>query len=375
MSLSCAFWATSVHQYAHQYLRRSQPARCNPENRARIRAFFAVGVDNVNSAVEGLRTLLHLSLFLFLGGPAIFLFDLDREVFGYVCWWIGIFCLVYGMITLLPLIRQDFPYNSPLSKPAWFLRVTTTYVTVKILSFIIARLHFCFRFCFHSPDVNYSLLLMSDRIGNLEKYYRRRMLGGVEKPVEEAVLRRLSKIDIFILDWTITSLGDDDSLKNFFEAVPGFFNSNLVKHLEENFPKELVKKYGNALNGFLDRTWSSNSVNDWEKLHRVDIATNAMGRHFSFSFIKMGEVPRVTMTRILSSVQERDDIWIRLAARVSDLSEQELSENIGLGDDSMYTCHLDSRYSPTPSLEVLLSEGFGSISQIRHTQYPSETAA
>ena len=39
--------------------------------------------------------------------------------------------------------------------------------------------------------------------------------------------------------------------------------------------------------------------------------------------------------------------WIRLAARVSDLSEQELSENIGLGDDSMLLAiliHVTRRY-------------------------------
>ena len=179
-----------------------------------MRAFFAEGEDDMHIpwAVEGLPTLLHLSLFLFFGGLAIFLFDVDREVFGYVFWWIGLFCLVYGMITLLLSIRQDSPYNSRLSTPAWFL------TTMILFTFNILRLNVrLFSYCNNWYGIKISIGF------SWRGYYRRRMLGGVEKAAEEAVSRQLSKIDISILDWTITSLGDDDSLKNFFGAIPGFF--------------------------------------------------------------------------------------------------------------------------------------------------------
>ncbi len=47
-----------------------------------MRAFFAEGVEkmHIHWAVEGLPTLLHLSLFLFFGGLVIFLFHVDHEV-------------------------------------------------------------------------------------------------------------------------------------------------------------------------------------------------------------------------------------------------------------------------------------------------------
>ena len=55
-----------------------------------MRAFFANGVDEMHIpwAVEGLPTLLHLSLFLFFGGLIIFLFNVDQKVFlcGLVDW-------------------------------------------------------------------------------------------------------------------------------------------------------------------------------------------------------------------------------------------------------------------------------------------------
>jgi hypothetical protein len=69
------------------------------------------------------------------------------------------------------------------------------------------------------------------------------MLGGVEKAAEETASERSSEIDnidILILDLTINALGDDDSLKNFYGAipgqVPGILNSKLVKHLERDVP-------------------------------------------------------------------------------------------------------------------------------------------
>ncbi|KAN0116054.1 hypothetical protein V8E52_006360 [Russula decolorans] len=34
----------------------------------------------------------------------------------------------------------------------------------------------------------------------------------------------------------LSALGDNDSLKNFFEAIPGFLDSNLVKHLQKDIP-------------------------------------------------------------------------------------------------------------------------------------------
>ena len=420
MSLSCALWATSLHQWARRYLRQSQPSRCNPEKRARMRAFFAEGVDNMHIpwAVEGLPTLLHLSLFLFFGGLAIFLFDVDRDVFRYVVWWIGLFCLVYGVITVLPLIRQDSPYNSPLSTPAWYLHAAMSYVAVKILPYVTKFCTYIWYFsccccccCFCGIDgLGHTRRLMdaiitpdeldSAPIDDSEKHYRRRMLGGVEKAAEEAVSKQLSKIDVRILDWTITTLGDDDSLKNFFEAIPGFFNSKLVKHLRGGFPEELCNKYRETLMGFVDRTLSSNSASDSEKVRRLDISMNAMSWIdkdkvssilYKVSYKYWDEVPHTlemgqslarwctrgdgntasyahfAIARILASVQERNGIWITLASRFSGLPEKDLRENVALGDDSVLLAiliRIAHQHRRSPKENVL--EAFSKF-DIRHT--------
>ena len=222
-----------------------------------MRAFYANGVEKMHIpwAVEGLPTLLHLSLFLFFGGLAIFLFNVDREVFTCVVCWIGLFLMVYGLITLLPLIRHESPYYSPLSKPAWVLYAGIHYVTLRAVAFITSHRWLSSRQAYR-------------RFLDMKNRYHGWMLGGLEKKAEETASERSSEIDIRILGWIISALGDDDSLEKFFEAIPGLFNSKLVKDLERDIPEALLGIFWSALDGFMGRTLSSNSVTNSVKSHR-----------------------------------------------------------------------------------------------------------
>ncbi|KAH9987819.1 hypothetical protein BJV77DRAFT_770737 [Russula vinacea] len=298
MSLSCALWATSLHQWARRYIHHTQPARCSPEKRARMRAYFANGVDKMGIplAVEGLPTLLHLSLFLFFVGLGIFLFNVHQEVFIFVVSWIGFFSTVYGLITLLPLIRHDSPYNTPLSTPAWFLygtvlyvactfpRAIITYITViifmfiRISVFIISELHSFFT-SNPSPgsiqirrDLNRLRNILIKMHGIWHRRFSRWMLGSVEKRAEETASEQSSEIDVRILGWTISALGDDESLEKFFETIPGLFNSKLVNHLEKEFPLPHLKAFWQTLDGLMGRTLSSNSVTGSIKTRRPSSA-------------------------------------------------------------------------------------------------------
>ncbi|KAH9989388.1 hypothetical protein BJV74DRAFT_922893, partial [Russula compacta] len=117
ISLTCAMLATSVQQWARRYLRITQPARCSPHKRARVRAFFANGVDKFRAgwAVEALPALVHLSLFIFFAGLVIYLCNINHTVFGAVVCWVGLLFAAYMCITLMPSFWHDSPYNSPLS--------------------------------------------------------------------------------------------------------------------------------------------------------------------------------------------------------------------------------------------------------------------
>ena len=306
-----------------------------------MRAFFANGVDKMHIpwAVEGLPTLLHLSMFLFLGGLVIFLFNIDHAVFGSVMWWIGLFSIVYGLITVLPIVRHDSPYYAPLSRPAWFLYATLKYVPFKILD---SR--------FPGGDTFKWL-----HISRLKKRYHGWMLGGVDKAAEDTVTERLSEIDFRIFDWTLDALGDDDSLEAFFAAIPGFFGSELVKdqNFESDFPKDILDKLWRALFGFYRRTLSSNSVIDSVKYRRLIICRDVMSMvpcSFSFNFNDqtpasveklqamarwrthkndiIADYARLRVAKGLATIQERDKDWIKLATDVSGLAEQDFRDNV-----------------------------------------------
>ena len=98
ISLSCALCAVLLHQWTLRYIKVTQLERCGPEKRARMRAFFVEGMDKMHIpwAIEGLPTLLHLSVFYFLAGLLIFLFNIDHAVFNSVIWWIVPSSIVYG---------------------------------------------------------------------------------------------------------------------------------------------------------------------------------------------------------------------------------------------------------------------------------------
>ena len=353
MSLSCALWATSLHQWARRYIRLTQPAGCSPEKRARMRAFFANGVDKMHIpwAVEGLPALLHLSLFLFLGGLAIFLFNIDHEVFICVVLWIGLFSVVYILITMLPLIRHDSPYYTPLSILAWF-----SYAIIRYATLLSTRSR--------SPNT----FEADERYRDLWNRYRSWILEGMEKTAATTASEPSSDVDIGILDWTLGALDDDNSLEKFFEAIPGFFNSKLVKDLRERLPEDISRRLSNALDGFWRRTLSSNSVVDKVKVHRLDIylsATNllpeadvssilfdilfdrwdqapqtvAMGRTLACRYTSLHEsaarYAQGIISRVLVTVRERDGLWVELAARLFDLPECDVRKYVTHGDDSV----------------------------------------
>ncbi|KAH9972357.1 hypothetical protein BGW80DRAFT_1206909, partial [Lactifluus volemus] len=115
ISLTSALLATMLQQWARRFLTITQPPLYSPHKRASIRAFFANGVEKFHLpwSVEALPALLHLSLFLFFTGLAIYLFNINHTVFSVVVWWVGLAGGVYGCVTLMPIFWHDSPYYSP----------------------------------------------------------------------------------------------------------------------------------------------------------------------------------------------------------------------------------------------------------------------
>jgi Family of unknown function (DUF6535) len=262
ISITCALLATLLQQWARRYVTVTQPLRSSPHKRARIRTFFADGVDKLHlpSAVEVLPTLLHTSLFLFFSGLLIFLFNIHHTVFTLVAWWIGLSGGIYGCVTLMPIFRLDSPYYAPLSLSAWSLYTGLSYGILRILELI--------------PLFSY---VTSARFYTLTRTYRKRLLDGLVKTAQETASKLSAEIDRQALRWTFESLDEDHELEQFFEGIPGFCSSKEVTK-----PRRVLAGLGDrtlavALAGLLNRTWSSSLLSQPVKERRLMVCIQAAG--------------------------------------------------------------------------------------------------
>jgi hypothetical protein len=243
--------ATLLQQWSRRYLRITQPARCEPHERARAHAFFAIGVKKfrVHWVVDALRALVHLSLFIFFAGLLVYLFNIHHTVFKVVVCWVAILTTVYGFITFMPVFWHDSPYYSPLSTTVLHLSGIILQAVLKVPE-IIARRYVC-RF--------------QISIFRLRDHYRRWISEGLEMAAEEARSKRRSEIDGHILDWTAHALDKDDALEKFMETIPGFYKSDMV----DDIPGEVEWSIMSRLREFLYLTLSSNSVSASVKTRRL----------------------------------------------------------------------------------------------------------
>lgn len=352
ISLTCALLATLLQQWARRYIKITQP-QYNPHKRARIRAFFAEGVDKLRlpATVEALPALLHLSLFLFFAGFLVFLFHLNHTVFSVVACWIGLCTAVYACITLMPIFRHDSPYYAPLSSSAWFVYTGTLCVLFQVLQWFslqIHRPHARNRFRFRDP----------------ENRYRKWFLQGVRKTVEETARSPSPGIDYRALMSTFDSLDDDHELERFFAGVPGLCNSKVVRDPVGSFIKPNMTKLSAALTGLLDRTMTYNLTPESVKQRRSIICMKAMDAvsftldqwifdrlftvdwdgllssvEFGLFLMKArynGPLPafysQSMVSIIIARVQERDHRWFELVTGHLGISELVLQNYMTHGD-------------------------------------------
>ncbi|KAH9015802.1 hypothetical protein EDB85DRAFT_1875500, partial [Lactarius pseudohatsudake] len=123
ISLNCALSATLMQQWARQYQELAQQ-RGAPYKRACLRSFIFRGLRRFGilaRVVTPITGLLHVSVFLFFAGLVEFLFPIYTTVAYTTLGCIGMFALLYAMLTILPNIYLNCPYGTPMSEITWRL--------------------------------------------------------------------------------------------------------------------------------------------------------------------------------------------------------------------------------------------------------------
>jgi hypothetical protein len=265
ISITCALLATLLQQWARRYLKVTQP-HYSPHKRARIRAFFAEGVDKffLPWAVEALPTMLHLSLFLFFAGLALFLWNANLTIFKLVFSWISLCTALYGCITFIPVFRHDSPYHTPLSLPAWHFVTAILFLTIRALEWLT-----------HLNCFSYDIYI---RFVRLAGDYLNSLRQGMQKTAQEGALRSPPEIDTRAFIWTFDCLDEDHEFERFFSGLPGFRSSKVVKDPLPDLTVRQQEKLLNTLVGFLDRTSSSDLLSEPVKMRRTVICAKAIGQ-------------------------------------------------------------------------------------------------
>jgi hypothetical protein len=331
ISLTCALLATFLQQWARRYLKFTQ-SRYSPHKRARIRAFFAEGVEKclLPRAVETLPTLLHISLFLFFAGLVVFLWNVNLTIFKLVLSWVAICTALYGCFTLMPIFRHDSPYYTSLSSSAWPIVYGSALFVLQPCGMLL------YLSCWRRGG-KWMIDLARRCFVSLSR--------GMQKAVEKTALSSPPEIDTRAFMWTFDCLDEDHELERFFSGLPGLRSSKVVDDPLPSLTKGQKSKLSHTLTGLMDRTFSSDLLHASVKEGRALICAKALDPvHFPNAFgvldmilskchysgpmvprivqvmrgwgdnMKDISVAQATVCSIVAQAQRRDHSWFILAS-------------------------------------------------------------
>jgi hypothetical protein len=200
-------------------------------------------------------------LALFTVGGIIYLYNINRAVSAALIFWVAINIIAYSIVTLEAVFKTGVLFYTPVSQLVLYIYLIMSSSALRVCSYLAPLHGLCDRIKSHHRGLN--------------ERYRGGFLDGKWKATEITALEHSSEIDALVLRWTFECSGEDDALESFFEAIPGFYNSKLVKDIDGHLPDEFRIKFGQALNGFLDRTFSVPSVSESVRSSRLVACLNA----------------------------------------------------------------------------------------------------
>jgi hypothetical protein len=210
MSLSCGLGATLVQQWVRRYLKLTRHSEM-PMHRVRIRTYLFRGMKEfqVRLVVENISLLLHAAIFLFFAGLVEFLFAINHEVAQVVLAVICFFAAFYVVLTSLPVIFQQCPFQTPLTSVFWYM---THIIAVVCLSPFTCSSH------------------IRTRLDELWKHTKR----GFDNHIMDAV-KDNKNIDKDAVRLTLSMCRVDSDVETFLEAVPGYLQTdyNVGTHIDD----------------------------------------------------------------------------------------------------------------------------------------------
>ena len=350
ISLLTAVLAVLAQQWTRQYIKVTQPTRSIPHRRARARAFVAGGFS-IPWVIEILSIMVHLYLLLFTTGLLKYLSHIHRSVFFATC----------GCAGILPFVH----FGIAITSSRWLGR--SPYLMV--FSFIELSIVLIFIYEAPRPDDAPSSAVSATALAVILFVYGFWLMWwgihkscSIKERVKEAS-RQPSVLDTHILEVTLDGLGEDDAREKFFDSIPGFFQSDVVKDLRRCLPKEIQSKIHLILLDFFRRTLMSKTIPRLAKFRRIAICITAAdetdvstGCKYNFAKIvyqywrampqsvefgeflrswdkwRNGRYAQWMIANIVAKKDKRDDRWMALAMDYLGISQHVLQDYLAHGD-------------------------------------------
>ncbi|KAH8104754.1 hypothetical protein BXZ70DRAFT_614468 [Cristinia sonorae] len=115
-SLACALGSTLIQAWTNRYVRHvSKSPDVIQRARDRARYFDGIKKSQMENLADGLPALLHIALFLFLGGLVVWLFPINHDVAYAAMAVSAAFSVIYLLLAALHIFVPHWPYHTPLS--------------------------------------------------------------------------------------------------------------------------------------------------------------------------------------------------------------------------------------------------------------------
>jgi hypothetical protein len=223
LSLTCALIATLLQQWVRRY---TQTPKCTyvPRHRARVRSLLLDGMKlyNVIFIIEILPTLLHLSVYLFMGGLMIAFHTIHKTVAIAVDVAVGVSGLAYISFNILLCLDVKCPYRILLSEILW-------YPCHALLSLAALCLHKCIL------GLRKFLNRPYPSRGFFVSLHWRFLTDGLEKSIVYRAVETLRDEDSRRVNWLFKRLAlgrDKDKFLKFAANIPRYKIPDLIPPFE-----------------------------------------------------------------------------------------------------------------------------------------------
>ncbi|KAF8493469.1 hypothetical protein F5888DRAFT_828214 [Russula emetica] len=233
-SLTSALLAILIQQWVRRYIELPLLPRLSSE-RARVRSYLFLGTLDfgMHHAVEVAPMLLHLSVFLFLIGLAMFFIIINKTVAIVLSIFVGIIGMAYFTLSILPCLYRNCPYGTPVSSILWCLWHTSAFSAAFCLRWILRRLH-ALLVPYNPGDVESGrqgkLTQWLNSIDNSLEKHGKNSKDGFRFGIIQGALEAPVVVDVKALAWLLElpAMAEKGKIQDFVVNTPGDMLAQLM---------------------------------------------------------------------------------------------------------------------------------------------------